>query len=129
VELSNGALSRGLCVYFWSLTGSSYTRALDCSPTADEQTIIKLNRAVVFLKSGSFDAALLDLESAMKLNLKLTEKSLFRQAQAFYGLVRYRECCDVLKTLRQAYPVNAAAKTQLDRAICRLTEQAHGRAV
>ncbi|KAK1754186.1 hypothetical protein QBC47DRAFT_453175 [Echria macrotheca] len=104
-----------------------YTRALDCSPTANEQTIIKLNRALVFLRSESFNAALLDLESAMTVNTKLTDKSLFRQAQAFYGLLRYRECCDVLKTLRQAYPDNAAAKTQLDRAICRLTEQTHGR--
>ena len=62
----------------------------------------------------------------MTVNPKLTEKSVFRKAQALYGLARYPECCDVLKTLRQAYPDNAAAKTLFDRAICRLTERMHG---
>jgi len=80
---------------------------------------------LAFLKIKSFDSAFLDIESVTTSNL--TEKALFRKAQALYGLQRFRECCEVLKALRLAYPSNKSGKEELDRAIGRLAEQTHGR--
>ncbi|KAK3339820.1 TPR domain protein [Lasiosphaeria hispida] len=105
---------------------AAYTRALDCSPMAEERQTIQLNRALAFLKAEAFDAALADVEPAAT-SSKPPEKALFRKAQALYGLQRFRECCDVITALRLAYPSNDAAKDLLGRAIGRLAEQTSGR--
>ncbi|KAK4197545.1 hypothetical protein QBC40DRAFT_333364 [Triangularia verruculosa] len=103
-------------------------QALVCSPTPEEGHTIKLNRALVLLKMGHFDEALANTDSATSdFNAKDNEKALFRRAQALYGLRRYRECCDVLKTLRLAYPGNTAAIAKLNEAISRLAEQTTGK--
>ncbi|KXX77904.1 Mitochondrial import receptor subunit TOM70 [Madurella mycetomatis] len=103
-----------------------YTQALGGSPTAEETHTIKLHRSLAFLKTKQFDAALSDLESATTAP-KPAEKALFRNAQALYGLRRYRECCGVLKALRMEYPKNSVGKVQLDRAVKRLAEQTTGK--
>ncbi|KAK0732248.1 hypothetical protein B0H67DRAFT_597857 [Lasiosphaeris hirsuta] len=105
---------------------AAYTRALDCSPMAEERQTILLNRALAFLKTKAFDAALADVEPAAT-SSKPPEKALFRKAQALYGLQCFRECCDVITALRLAYPNNGAAKDLLDLAIGRLAEQTYGR--
>ncbi|KIX98864.1 uncharacterized protein Z520_05325 [Fonsecaea multimorphosa CBS 102226] len=103
-----------------------YTKALDCSPTEEETHTIKVNRALAFLKVRRFDAALTDLESESP-PPKPTEKALYNKALALYNLQRYRECSEVLKTLRLAYPNNVAAKDRFTRTIQRLAEQESGR--
>ena len=86
-----------------------------------------LNRAVAFLKTQQYDAALADVESTTTASDKPAEKALFRKAEALCGLQQYRECCEALKELRLAYPNNAAAKSLLTRAISRLAEHTQGK--
>ncbi|KAK0671707.1 hypothetical protein QBC41DRAFT_49794 [Cercophora samala] len=105
-----------------------YTRALVSSPTTEECHTINLNRSLAYLKTNSFDAALVDANSVLEdANGKTKEKALFRKAQALYSLQRYRECCDVLKALRLEYPDNASAKAKLNEAASRLAEQTSGK--
>ncbi|KAH0832709.1 TPR domain protein [Fonsecaea pedrosoi] len=103
-----------------------YTKALDCSPTEDKSRTIKINRALAYIKTKQFEAALFDLEydpSPQKPN----EKALFSKALALYHLQRYRECREILKTVLVNYPSNAPAKTKLTRTIQRLAEQEDGK--
>jgi len=86
--------------------------------------ILKLNRSLAYLRTNQFDAAIADLENA-SVTTKLTEKALFRNAQALYSLHRYRECTEVLKILCVDYPSNIA-NAELNRTISRLTEQETG---
>ncbi|KAK4180472.1 hypothetical protein QBC36DRAFT_229583 [Triangularia setosa] len=105
-----------------------YTSALASSPTTEECHTIKLNRSLAFLKTNHFDAALADVDSMLSdSSAKSNEKALFRKAQALYSLQRYRECCEVLKTLRLKYPDNTAAKDKLNEAVNRLAEQTTGK--
>ncbi|KAK4446195.1 hypothetical protein QBC34DRAFT_357213, partial [Podospora aff. communis PSN243] len=103
-----------------------YTQALDCSPSDVKAHTIMLNRSLAFIKMRSFERALSDIDAAAALSTP-TEKALFRKAQALYGLQRFRECCDVLKTLCLEHPDNKTAKSDLARAIHRLAEHTHGR--
>lgn len=100
----------------------SYSKALDSSPTNEEALVIRLNRALTFLKTHRFDAAFRDLEVALSIS-NLSEKALFRKAQALYHLQRFRESCEVHMVLGKKYPGNAAARTEFNRAIARLAEQ------
>lgn len=109
-------------------SNESYTRTLVSSPRADECHIIKLNRSLAFLRTNSFDAALVDVNSVLQVtNGKTKEKALFRKAQALYSLQRYRECCEALKALCLDYPNNAAAKVKLSEAVSRPAEQTTGK--
>ncbi|KAK2765676.1 hypothetical protein FQN54_008532 [Arachnomyces sp. PD_36] len=103
-----------------------YSKALDSSPTDDEAITIKLNRALTFLKTHQFDAALRDLDIAST-GPKPSEKALFRKSQGLYCLRRFRESCDVHAVLSREYPENSAAKGEFARAMARLTEQESGK--
>ncbi|KAK2790237.1 hypothetical protein FQN52_005734 [Onygenales sp. PD_12] len=105
---------------------NSYSKALDCSPTVDETRTIKLNRALTYLKTHRFEAALGDLKTVSPGD-KPSEKALFREIQALYHLQRFREACNVHKVLSQEYPENTLAKSEFTRAIARLAEQEEGR--
>lgn len=102
--------------------GNSYSKALEYFPAEDETFIIKLNRALAFIKVDRADDALRDIPDP-----KMSEKALFRKAQAFYHLRRYRECCDEFRILCQEYPKNSAASREFTRAIKRLAEKVNGR--
>ena len=104
---------------------TSYSKALKSAPTAEEALTIKLNRALAFLKRDQFDAALRDLEE-LPSTFHLSEKALFRKAQALYCLQRFRECCDVYAKILKQYPGLKSAKSEFNRAISRLKEQQHG---
>ncbi|KAK1753277.1 hypothetical protein QBC47DRAFT_304481 [Echria macrotheca] len=103
----------------------AYTQALECTPTAAESDTIHLNRSLAFIRMGAFDRALSDISAASSADS--SEKALYRKAQALYGLQRFRDCCEVLKTLRQQYPNNKTARDLLNRAVARVAEQLHGR--
>ncbi|RAH86841.1 hypothetical protein BO86DRAFT_414900 [Aspergillus japonicus CBS 114.51] len=87
-----------------------YTQALSSSSTPDEALTItiKLNRALTFLRSHQFDAALRDLEPLPQ----SSEKALFRKAQAL--------------VLEKAFPGNRLAQSEFARAKARLAEQRTG---
>ncbi|KAK5050943.1 hypothetical protein LTR84_003502 [Exophiala bonariae] len=121
---AQGNFHFGKARYFSAI--ECYTKALEGCPTAEEAQILRLNRALAFIKSKHFDGALSDLDSASKIQ-KPNEKALFRNASALYGLERYRDCCETLKTLCLEYPKNGEARAELTRAINRLAEQKYGR--
>lgn len=104
----------------------SYSEALKCSPKAQEEQALRLNRALCFLKTSQFDSALAELKPLVAAALP-TEKALLRYAQALYCLQKYRECCESLKVLRKEYPENETAKEMFTRAIERVAEQEKGR--
>ncbi|KAF7588273.1 hypothetical protein BBP40_005927 [Aspergillus hancockii] len=101
-----------------------YSKALDSSPTLEEDLTIRLNRALTCLKTHQSDAALRDVELA--LSHDDSEKALFRKSQALYYLQRFQESCEVHKVLNKAYPNNTAAKSEFDRATARLAEGQSG---
>ncbi|KAJ5570095.1 TPR domain protein [Penicillium hispanicum] len=103
-----------------------YSRALKSSPTDQETLTITLNRALAFLKTHQFDAALRDL-AASSSSSEPPEKGLFRRSQALYHLQRFRESCDTHKELLRKFPQNTEAKEEFNRAIARLMEQERGK--
>jgi len=90
-----------------------------------EVEVIERNRALAYLKTKQFDAALSDTEFPL-FPPKPSDKALFRAAEALYYLGRYSECCDVLGVLCAAFPDNAQASEILDRARSRLLERKLG---
>ncbi|KAL2839285.1 hypothetical protein BJY01DRAFT_250596 [Aspergillus pseudoustus] len=103
-----------------------YSKALDSSPTTDEALTIRLNRALTYLKTHQFDAALYDLETVLS-DQESSEKALFRKSQALYHLARFQESCKVHEVLDATFPTNPTAKTELNRATARLAEQQTGK--
>jgi hypothetical protein len=99
---------------------------LGSSPTLEEAITIKLNRALTYLKTHQFGAALRDLQIAST-GSKPSEKALFRKAQALYYLQRFREACDAHQVLAKEFPNNATVKSEFNRAIARLAEQESGK--
>ncbi|KAL4965470.1 uncharacterized protein BDV14DRAFT_199874 [Aspergillus stella-maris] len=102
-----------------------YSKALESRPTADETLAIRHNRALAFLKTHQFDAALADCET--NLSSSLTEKALFYKAQALYHLGRFQESCDTHKLLGEKFSVDNMKKGEYQRALDRLSEQKTGK--
>lgn len=87
--------------------------------------MIKRNRALAFLKTQQFDAALLDT-GFPNFDPDPSEKALFRAAEALYFLGRFEEARGVLENLCQSFPDNQHAASILDRAQKRCSEQNTG---
>lgn len=85
----------------------------------------QLNRALSFLKSHRFDAALRDVEDVLQVS-ELSEKGLFRKAQALYQLRRFKESCETHAILAKKYPDNTMAAHEYAQASARLVEQESG---
>ncbi|GLA27457.1 hypothetical protein AnigIFM63326_004664 [Aspergillus niger] len=103
-----------------------YSKALDTSPTTDEALIIRLNRALTYLKTHQFDAALYDLKTVLS-DQESSEKALFRKSQALYHLARFEESCKVHQVLFATFPNNTTAKLEFNRATARLAEERTGK--
>lgn len=86
----------------------------------------QLNRALSFLKSYCFDAALRDVEDVLQAS-ELSEKGLYRKAQALYQLRRFEKSCETHTILAKKYPDNTMAAHEYARASARLVEQESGR--
>lgn len=106
-------------------TWCSYSKALECPTSVEENKTIRLNRALANLKTKQFDAALIDTGCLSSLS-EPSEKALYRAGQALYQLERFQECRDVLTTLCERYPNNSLAIDLLGRVGCRLEEQKTG---
>ncbi|KAJ6139733.1 hypothetical protein N7471_006219 [Penicillium samsonianum] len=103
-----------------------YSKTLDAHPSPELVIIAQLNRALSFLKSYRFDAALKDVEHVLQVS-ELSEKGLFRKAQALYQLRRFKESCEIHAILAQKYPDNTQAAHEYSRASARLVEQDSGK--
>jgi tetratricopeptide (TPR) repeat protein len=110
----------------YAKNASSYSKALEVHPSAELTLIAHLNRSLSYLKSYRFDEALRDVESVLQVS-ELSEKGLFRKAQALYQLHRFKESCETHAILANQYPSNAAAAHEYSRATARLLEQNSGR--
>lgn len=84
-----------------------------------------MNHSLALLKAQKFDTALVALEPMVCVP-KPAEKALYRKAQALYNLQRFKECCEVLTTLRSEYPENVDVNKELLRATKRVEEQRSG---
>ncbi|OQE24015.1 hypothetical protein PENFLA_c010G09886 [Penicillium flavigenum] len=102
-----------------------YSKTLEAHPSPELLLITQLNRALSFLKSYCFDAALRDVEDVLQVS-ELSEKALFRKAQALYQLRRFRESCQTHEILAEKYPDNNMAAHEYARASARLLEQNSG---
>ncbi|KAJ4377321.1 hypothetical protein N0V83_000146 [Neocucurbitaria cava] len=103
----------------------SYTRALSQRATPDQIEVIKRNRALAFLETKQFDAALSDT-GFPNFGPDPTEKALARAAKALYFLGRFKEAREVLKKLCQRFPDNKDGTGTLDRVEKRCAEQNTG---
>lgn len=102
-----------------------YSKALDAHPSPELAVIAQLNRSLSFLQSYRFDAALKDVDRVLQVS-ELSEKGLFRKAQALYQLRRFKESCEIHATLAEKYPGNTQAAHEYSRASARLMEQDSG---
>ncbi|KAI9730320.1 MAG: hypothetical protein M1818_008223 [Claussenomyces sp. TS43310] len=103
----------------------SYSMALRRSPSPREEKLIRLNRAMAYLKDDCFDAAILDTRR-LTCDLDFSEKALYRASQALYKLGRFSECQETLTTLCEKYPNNCDAVKELTRTQWRLKELESG---
>lgn len=87
--------------------------------------VIKSNRALSYLKTHQYDAALVDTEYP-KLGSASSDKALFRAAEALYYLRRFNECFEIANLLKNAYPDLQQGQAVLQRAEARIKEQNYG---
>ena len=85
----------------------------------------RLNRALTFLRSHQFDAALAEAETVLHVSA-LSEKALFRKSQALYYLGRFQQSYDTHKLIAEHYPENEMAQREFARTSARLVEQERG---
>ncbi|CAI7632337.1 unnamed protein product [Penicillium manginii] len=104
-----------------------YTKALECDPPPPPDLAIatQLNRALCGLRARQFDEALLDADAVLQRS-EISEKALFRKAQALYCLRKFRESCETHKVLDRNYPENLIAQHEYQRASARLAEEDTG---
>ncbi|CAO2647207.1 Nn.00g081290.m01.CDS01 [Neocucurbitaria sp. VM-36] len=106
-----------------------YTNALAQRTTEKQIEVLKRNRALAYLKTKQFDAALLDTgfpNFGPDPSEKPSEKALFRAAEALYFLERFQESYEILELLCMKFPSNKQATIVLDRARKRLSETSTG---
>lgn len=90
----------------WTNLVHSFTKALASASPRLERTI-KANRALAYLKTDQYDAALRDAESVLRgtvpgqLRDKITQCTIFRTAQALSKLERIQQCCRTYEKLLQ----------------------------
>lgn len=104
----------------------SYSKSLVTHPSTELLVTAQLNRALSFLKSYSFDAALRDVKDILQVS-ELSKKALFRKGQALYQLGRFKESFDTFAILTEKYPDYDAAAHEYARASARLVEQESGK--
>ncbi|EMD86673.1 hypothetical protein COCC4DRAFT_143738 [Bipolaris maydis ATCC 48331] len=102
-----------------------YSNSLASSHKLSEIEVIKRNRALAYLKTQQYDAALSDT-GFPNFGKEPSEKTLFRAAEALYHLARFEECRRVLETLCNKFPHNEQAVAVLRRARGRCTESSSG---
>lgn len=102
-----------------------YTAAMLQKPTSDQRDVLRRNRALAYLKTKQFDAALTDTNFP-DFGPQPSEKALFRAAEALYGLRRFEETRQVLETLTDSFPGNSRARDVLEHARNRCLEQSSG---
>ncbi|KAF3391247.1 hypothetical protein F1880_007849 [Penicillium rolfsii] len=103
-----------------------YSKSLETHPPPELLVVVKLNRALSFLKAYYFDAALRDVEDVLQVS-ELSEKALFRKGQALYQLGRFKASCDTFTMLTEKYPDNKDAAHEYKRVSARLVEQESGK--
>ncbi|KAF2748563.1 hypothetical protein M011DRAFT_457853 [Sporormia fimetaria CBS 119925] len=102
-----------------------YSDALSREPTPEQIEIIKRNRALAFLNTQQYEAALADV-GFPNFGPDPNEKALFRAAQSLYCLGRFKECLEVAARLVVAFRNNTEASVLLKRARRRCAEQKTG---
>ncbi|KAJ5542819.1 hypothetical protein N7535_005243 [Penicillium sp. DV-2018c] len=103
-----------------------YSKCLETHPSQELLVTAQLNRAFSFLRSHQFDAALTDVDDVLQVS-ELSEKALFRKAQALYQLRKFKESCETHAILAEKYPANTMAANEYARASARLAEQDNGK--
>ncbi|KAG8957990.1 hypothetical protein FRC00_003223, partial [Tulasnella sp. 408] len=101
----NGYYQKG-----WNIPAAvSYSRGLQRFPAS---SVLKLNRAMVYLQLKYYGAALADCESVWEnkdLQESLKPKALYRTAQALYGMGRWDEAERGFIDMAAKYPAEGAA--------------------
>ncbi|PSN75371.1 hypothetical protein BS50DRAFT_644252 [Corynespora cassiicola Philippines] len=109
----------------WWTAINEYSRALRQNPTEEEKVIIKRNRALAFIRTSQFDAALEDTGFPDFGELP-NDKALYRAGEALYTLQRFKECADVVGLLRSKFPDSRDAKPLEEKVKIRIKEQDTG---
>ncbi len=102
---------------------NSYNNALLEAGSKEDMLTIRLNRCYARISVQCFDTALQD-SSAVLAGFPDKEKALFREAEALYGLRRFKEAEKVLRHMIVLFPGNETACQRMDRVGNRLQEEA-----
>ncbi|PVH95834.1 hypothetical protein DM02DRAFT_689255 [Periconia macrospinosa] len=109
---------------FWEAI-TAYSAGLSLKPTADETGALCRNRALAYLRTRQYDAALLDTCYPDFLP-QPSYNGMIRAAEALYHLGRFDESAKVMQKLCSEFPNHEHAQGQLERVQARLSEQQTG---
>ncbi|KAF4881473.1 Serine/threonine-protein phosphatase 5 [Colletotrichum fructicola] len=109
----------------WGRAERLYSDALSFATTVAQEQAALLNRSLANLRLGRPEKALVDALRARHGN-ESTEKGLFREAKALYGMEQFNLCLEKLQQVVDLNPNNQDAKTEVEKATRRIREQQTG---
>ncbi|KAI8227020.1 hypothetical protein K4K55_008211 [Colletotrichum sp. SAR 10_96] len=109
----------------WGRAERLYSDALSSATTVAQEQAALLNRSLANLRLGRAEKALADALRARHGN-EATEKGLFREAKALYGMERFSLCLEKLQQVVELNSNNQDAKTEIEKATRRIREQQTG---
>ncbi|KAJ0304360.1 hypothetical protein Brms1b_011258 [Colletotrichum noveboracense] len=109
----------------WGRAERFYSDALSSAMTVAQEQAALLSRSLANLRLGRPEKALADALRARHGD-EPTEKGLFREAKALYGMHQFSLCLEKLQQVVGLNRNNKDAKTETERATCRIREQHTG---
>ncbi|TDZ68121.1 SET and MYND domain-containing protein 4 [Colletotrichum trifolii] len=109
----------------WGRAERLYSDALSFAETVEQKKAALLNRSLANLRLQRPEKALADALRARH-GGEATEKGLFREAKACYGLEQFSLCLEKLQQVVDLNPNNQDAKTEIKRVTRRIREQMAG---
>ncbi|KAF6808438.1 tpr domain protein [Colletotrichum plurivorum] len=109
----------------WGRAERLYSDALSSAATIEQEQAALLNRSLANLRLQRPEKALADALGAQH-GGEPTEKGLFREAKARYGMDQFSLCLEKLQQVVDLNPDNQDAKTEIGRVARRIREQETG---
>ncbi|KAJ0162579.1 hypothetical protein CTA2_4322 [Colletotrichum tanaceti] len=109
----------------WGRAERLYSDALSSATTVEQEQAALLNRSLANLRLQRPEKALADALRA-RYGGEPTEKGLFREAKARYGMDQFGLCLEKLRQVVDLNPDNQDAKTEIERVTRRIREQETG---
>ncbi|KAI0133493.1 TPR domain protein [Xylariales sp. AK1849] len=109
----------------WAEAERLYSAAIQAAKSLEQDQLARSNRSLANLRLGRLEKALEDASRSSR-NGKPSEKALFREAKALYGLGTFSLCLEKLEFLVRSFPENQEAWSEIKRVKERILEKKTG---